>query len=238
MRDSQLPDRAAYADSAVDALVCIPVQTSSVPYDGAACPGPDGSLDGACFPVAPTPSALDWVPPHPHLSACTASELTMIGTSAVAVATVSSACASCFLSLASDPTYGAEVDYPEIKFTNYGFANVAGCIATAEPCNTPCAILQEQEDLCATKSCLTNCAPDSGGTSYENFLDCENSAVAGCPCAAIAEAAEECITEIVNRGSAGAACLGLRAPGQTMEQSYLAELQGVATVLCGMVDGG
>jgi hypothetical protein len=160
----------------------------------------------------------------------------MIGSSADPE--VSSVCASCFFSLTTDSRYGAEVDYPEITFTGYGFANVAGCLAAVEPCNTACAILQQQEDFCATKSCLPNCIPDSGGPGYTKFVDCQETAMGGCPCAAITLAAEECFTAIVNRDSPGAACLGVRTPGQTMEEAYLAQLQAVTTVLCGMVDGG
>ncbi len=197
---------------------------------------PDGSLDGACFPVAPSPASLTWVRPHAHMSACTASELMMIGSSYDPA--VSSECAGCFFSLTTDTSYGAEVDYPEITFTGYGFANVAGCLAVVEPCNTACAMLQQQEDFCATKSCLPNCIPDSGGPAYTNFIDCQQTATTGCPCAAITQAAEECFTEILSRDSPGAACVGVRTPGQTMEEAYLAELQAVTTVLCGMVDGG
>jgi len=223
-------------DAGREAATCVPVPTTAVTIgDGGSCAIPDGSLDGACYAQPVHPAGLAWVPPHPHESACTTTELTALGT--IPNPTLSTLCKSCLFSLTSASQYAAEVDFPQVTFTGYGFANVPGCIATLEPCNQPCAALLEQADLCSSEACLPSCNPRSDPT-YSAFAVCVSGAENGCPCGAIASAANACFQAILQRNSPAAACIGVQVQGETQEQAYLAELEGVATALCAMVDGG
>jgi hypothetical protein len=214
---------------------CIPVDTTPVPLEAGVCPVPDGSLDGACYPQAVPASALKWVPPHPHQSACSASDLAKIGSESAPV--LSDSCVTCLDSTIYSTEYGAEVAFPQVTFPGYAFSNVAGCIATLEPCNQPCAQLLEQTNLCVNEACLPSCKPVDN-TTYDNMIACLSVAEQGCPCSAIAEAANECFQEIIDRNSPAAACVGMMVFNETHEQAFLLQAQAVATVLCGAVDGG
>jgi len=213
---------------------CVPVATTAVPLgDGGSCAVPDAS----CYPQPVPPAALAWVPPVTPSPQCTEAELDAIGSGSVS--TLSEMCAACVETETTFSRYGAQVDFPQVTFVGYGFANVAGCVATLEPCNLPCATLLLQVDLCTSEACLPSCDPTSP-TTYTAMLPCLASAQSGCPCGAIVAAADECFNEIVQRQSPAAACLPATTLGETQEQAYTAELEAVARVLCGVrsADGG
>jgi hypothetical protein len=220
-----------------DAAVCTPVSTVTLELSdgGGTCPVPDAS----CYPQPVAPSQLAWVPPHAPESACTATELASIGSTSDP--SLSSRCASCFFSTTNENEYAAEVDFPQVTFVGYGFANVAGCIATLEPCNQPCASLVLGSTLCPSEACLPSCHPTSPQT-YTEMLPCLSSAQNGCPCGAITTAANECVNEILARNSPAAACFPPQVAGQTQQEAYYALLEVITRVLCGVgagsVDGG
>jgi hypothetical protein len=66
------------------------------------------------------------------------------------------------------------------------------------------------------------------------MIPCVASAETGCPCGLITQAGSDCLNEIIDRNSPAAACLGKRVAGETSQEAYYAQLEAVATALCGV----
>jgi hypothetical protein len=81
------------------------------------------------------------------------------------------ACNECIFSLSTDPGYGPLIVYVLSGGSDITLTNTAGCIATLDPCNTPCATVIALQGECLLKACQPNCPPDEDA-GYAGLQSC------------------------------------------------------------------
>jgi hypothetical protein len=210
---------ASYADGGVCQPVAVP---DAAPSSVSACSELDA---GSCRPGDVAEAALSWVPPRAPQHACATGQIAAFyaactdpgGSTPAACAAFESDAANvpCFDCLTSVPGDGAYGPLIVDKATSGAVIDVAGCIATLDPCNATCAHATLAKDQCLSASCAacTALAADNACTL----------AAAVCPCAAYEAAVESCWSALLAAGSPAAPCLA-----SGFQPSFTA----VATALC------
>jgi hypothetical protein len=225
--------RDAAAEAEAEAAVCVPVSTPEAGLPDGPCPGPsDASEAGACVPVAVSPSALTWIPPVPRKKVCTTKDIQSL----FSPVELNDTCFKCLVSYAGTglTNFGATVNFPQVTYEIFGIPNFAGCIATLEPCNLPCAKAVEAADLCINEACLGGGCPDTQ-QAFDSLQACVDQAGQSCPCAAYLEAANTCAAEIAARGSPAVLCFGNGGSGSV---AYMTQVEAIGELLCGGLDAG
>jgi hypothetical protein len=227
-----MPDAADSGPVAQDAMpdinACRPAPTPDAGLDNDASCVSDGSV---CAPSAIAALALvHWNAPG---QACTDQQLADFYDQCLANQNCSTfqgvpanaACNQCLFSLSTDPTYGPLVVYVLSGGADITLSNTAGCIATLDPCNTPCATVIALQGQCLLKACQPNCPPDDAG--YGGLESCIQHAT--CPCDEYTQAAKACWDAIVKSGSPASQCL--------YNSAFAASAQAAARVMCGQDAG-
>lgn len=157
--------------------------------------------DAACVPAA-VDAAFVFTPPNPQRSACTAAQiqtanedcnptLTTAACRAFLSDPANALCIDCALSLASNRTWGALVDYPN----DIVYANVSGCVATVSGDSGPgsCAYALQALQTCTWESCETQCPSGATPAGVMAFNQCTAEAESSI-CARQAQAAS-CLSD-------------------------------------------
>jgi hypothetical protein len=207
---------------------CTEVSVAALPPSGgASCPQ---GTSPTCWPQDETLFSPTWVPPlGAHLNKCTPAQvsgfytacLDTISTTTTCNAWTQSAanttCFGCLYTGSTATSYGALIGYSQALVIN-----TAGCIALAEPCNTPCAQAISAMYACEDDACGSTLCPD-----YATYSTCASEADSCTACGGYATAAN-CSSSIT--GAAHPAAAACNVAATTAQAAYTS----VATFMCGM----
>jgi hypothetical protein len=218
-RDAATAEAAASPDATSLDAACVTVTVADTGMgDPSSCVLPGN----VCSPKPPMSAPSTWTTPVPQDVCSTAQDTEFIDdceTTSVGCSSFVMKYPKCFGCLVPDtiansamlPTSGAilEFDQDDTFEVSYLWPNVAGCIATLEPCSVACAEVTFALFKCQVDSCSPRCASDS------DFQNCINAAES-CTCGALSAATTGCWNEIRQRGSPAAACLPSNAGTQSV----------------------
>lgn len=211
-----------------DSGACVEVPTTQPPATGGpACP----SDTSTCYPHDLTAWSPTWSPPLDKQGACTAQQIsdyyaacrgpnqTPATCRAFAQILDNVACLACMETPVTAAHYGVVITDMQANPLN-----LAGCIALAEPCNTPCAEALNGVLQCSVAACQASCQADPPSELQQCQQDSEQSCTT---CQGFFTSAA-CIAQLTGAAHPAAALCGFSYAAGSLE-----EFTAVATMICG-----